>query len=90
MSYDGEVLASGEKDGSIRLFCLPGGQPLGRVESIPGNVTALEFTPDDLALVAGYDSGILAVYSLDTRQIISSVPGTYGSHHRLVDGAGQE
>jgi WD40 repeat protein len=58
------LLASGDADGKIKLWQLPGGTGVGHLDAHDGAVTYLDFSPDGRWLVAGYTDTSLLVWDL--------------------------
>jgi len=79
-ALSGSVLASGCRDGRIRLWRLPG---RGRIAQSEGNgsaVIVLSFRPDGAALVAGTRNGEILVMDPDTLEVRMRLAG----HSRRV------
>jgi WD40 repeat protein len=56
---DGRTLASGGYDRLVRLWRLPTGEPLGKLEGHTGDVTSLALSPDGRVLASGgYDHDV--------------------------------
>ena len=64
LSPDGYWLALGDKRGMLTVVHLPEGDIVTTGVPIPAQVTALAITRDQQVLIAGYDTGLLALYSL--------------------------
>ena len=85
-SPDGKILAIGDRDGTVRLWDLATGRPLGSsLSSRDGPVGAVAFSPDGRTLavgVEGYDSAdAVLLWDVRTRRRIDNVL-------RLPSGAG--
>lgn len=78
---NGDILASGHKFGSIKLWTLSNGTPLGSIpaHTRPANpVSALAFTPDGLTLVSGSYDRTIQVRDIRTGQLIHVLRGHTG------------
>jgi len=73
LSPDGFVLALGDKRGMLTVVYLPEGDIVTAGVPIPAQVTALAITRDQQVLIAGYDTGLLALYSLTRLATIRSL-----------------
>lgn len=53
ISPSGNLMASGARDGCVKVWALPGGRELASFQAHPGEVLALAFGPDDSILFTG-------------------------------------
>jgi WD40 repeat protein len=73
MSPDGTLLAFAGADAIIHLSHLPDGAPAPSIPALPGKITALAFTGAGRMLVAGFDTGTVAVFSVAGRNLLRTV-----------------
>jgi WD40 repeat protein len=73
LSPDGTLLAFAGADAVIHLCHLPDGIPAPAISALPGKITALAFAGDGRVLVAGLDTGTLAIYSCTGRHLLRTV-----------------
>ncbi len=73
LSPDGFMLALGDKRGMLTVVYLPEGDIMTAGVPIPAQVTALAITRDQQVLIAGYDTGLLALYSLGSLATLRSL-----------------
>ncbi|MFA5222586.1 MAG: hypothetical protein WC391_09930 [Methanoregula sp.] len=74
-SPDGELLAYTGADAVIHISHVPDGQPAPAISTLPGTITALAFAGDGRVLVAGFNTGTVAVFSCAGRHLLRSIPG---------------
>ncbi len=74
LSPDGELLAYAGADAVIHLCHLPDGLPAPAIHALPGTITALAFAGDGRVLVAGFDTGTVAIFSCAGRHLLQSTP----------------
>jgi len=68
---DGKTLASGSSDGTIILWDVETGQPIGQLLSVlSGSITTLAFSPDGKTLVSSGWAGTIILWDVKTRQAI--------------------
>jgi WD40 repeat protein len=79
LSPDGLLLALGRKDGSLCTVNLPSGTQAAALPKIPVKVTALAFTRDSGTLIAGYETGSIAIFSLADSRLIQGVSAHTGA-----------
>ena len=73
LSPDGTLLAFAGADAIIHLCLLPDGTQTPLIPALPGKITALAFAGDGRVLVAGLDTGTVAVYSVAGRHLLRTV-----------------
>ena len=71
----GGVLASGSKDGSIRLWNLATGQAIRTIGGKNLAVLSLAFTPDGKSLAAGNSNGTVGLWNAGNGQLIRRLSG---------------
>ncbi len=71
----GGVLASGSKDGSIRLWNLATGQAIRTIVGKNLAVLSLAFTPDGKSLAAGNSNGTVGLWNAGNGQLIRRLSG---------------
>jgi len=81
-SPERELLAFAGTDAIIHLCHLKDGTHAGTIPSLPGKVTALAFAGDSRVLVAGFDTGTVAIFSCAGRHLLKSIP----AHNDAVTG----
>ncbi|MDO9324854.1 MAG: WD40 repeat domain-containing protein [Methanoregula sp.] len=74
VSDDGTLLAFAGTDAVIHLCYLPEGTPAPSIPALPGKITALAFAGEGRVLVAGYDTGAVAIFSCAGRHLLRTVP----------------
>jgi WD40 repeat protein len=79
LSPDETLLATGNRDGILRIYHLPYGIPGRGLPDLPGKVTTLAFTADSCVLAAGYDTGTCALFSVPERSLIRTLPAHSGA-----------
>ncbi|WP_422930010.1 protein kinase domain-containing protein [Singulisphaera sp. PoT] len=67
-SPNGEVVATGGADRTVRFWDARDAEPLGEPIEHSGSVDSLAFSPDGKAVVSGLDGGSAQVWSLATRR----------------------
>ena len=73
LSPDGTLLAFAGADAIIHLCLLPDGTHSPAIPALPGKITALVFADDGRVLVAGLDTGTVAVFSVAGRHLLRTV-----------------
>jgi WD40 repeat protein len=84
LSPDGRTLALGRKDGSLCTVSLPSGSGRTDLPKIPETVTSLAFTGDSGTLIAGYETGCIAVFSCEESRLIRSMSTDTGAIRGIV------
>jgi len=79
LSPDGRLLVLGGKDGSLCTIRLPSGCHGATLPKIPVKVTTLAFTRDSEALLAGYETGTIGIFSLADSRLIRRFPAHAGA-----------
>ncbi|MFA4850262.1 MAG: PQQ-binding-like beta-propeller repeat protein [Methanoregula sp.] len=73
LSPDRTLLAFAGADAIIHFCYMPEGSPAPSIPALPGKITALAFAGDGRVLVAGLDTGTVAVYSVAGRHLLRTV-----------------
>ncbi len=73
LSSDGTLLAFAGADEIIHLCHLPDDTQAPAIPALPGKITALAFAGDGRVLVAGFDTGTVAVFSCAGRHLLRTV-----------------
>ncbi len=73
LSPDGTFAAFAGADAVIHLCHLPEGTPAPTIPSPPGKITALAFADDGRVLVAGLDTGTVAIFSCIGRNLMRTM-----------------
>jgi WD40 repeat protein len=73
ISPDGGLLAYAGAGAVIHLCYLPDGLPAHEIPALTGTITTLAFAGDGRMLVAGYDTGTVAVFSCAGRHLLRAV-----------------
>jgi COMPASS component SWD3 len=84
ISPDGQSLASGGDDKTIRLWNLKTGQLLRTITGHPDGIKSLVFSPDGKILVSSGDAGNVRVWNVQTGQLIRSLTGHAASVSSIV------
>jgi len=79
LSPDGRFLVLGGKDGSLCTISLPSGDHGATLPKIPAKVTSLAFARDSGTLLAGYETGSIAIFSLADSRLIRRFPAHTGA-----------
>ncbi|MDB9313020.1 WD40 repeat domain-containing protein [Spirulina sp. CS-785/01] len=79
---NGYILASGEQEGTIKLWNLRTGQLVAAFPGHQGKVRSLAFTPDGEYLLSGGEDRILKIWDPETQQRLTLLRGHTG---RIMD-----
>ncbi|MCC6615968.1 MAG: helix-turn-helix domain-containing protein [Anaerolineae bacterium] len=86
-SPDGTTIATGDSEGTIRLWDLTSDDPNASARVISGHdlqYNALAFSPDGLTLASGSWDGIVNLWDVDSGSLIETLPGRYERIYRLA------
>jgi len=79
-SPDGRCMASGSRDGTVRIWSLKSGLCLRIIEVPSDHVYSVAFSPDGSKVVSGADDGDIHVWSVKTGELLRHLKG----HCKLV------
>ncbi len=77
-SHDGQWLASGSADRSVRLWHLASGRELRSLRDHPQDVTAVAWSRDDQLLASGGNDGAIRLWETSTGRLISTIAAHEG------------
>lgn len=63
---DGQILATGRRDGRVQLWKLPGGEPLGAPLETHGTVTAIAFSTDGAVVAVANGTPLVQLWDVAT------------------------
>jgi WD40 repeat protein len=72
-SPDGGMLASGDRDGTIKLWDLDGKVDIGTLKSRGAAVNSLAFSPDGTKLASGNEDGTIKLWDVSRRTELATV-----------------
>lgn len=72
---DGQWLAAGSKEGTIRLYQMPEAKLVHVLSGVPYGARALAFSPDGLTLASGGEDAAVTLWQVATGQELFSLPG---------------
>lgn len=75
ISSDNSLLASGSLDNTLRLWKLPSGQELNKLEGHTGAINCLAMTPDNKLLISGSADGTLKLWDLPSGLLRKTLTG---------------
>ena len=78
-SRDGTTLASGSRDGTVKLWNVETQQDIGTFPHTSA-VTSISFSPDGTTLVSGLLDGTVKLWNVETQQDIGTLPHTSFTH----------
>ncbi|MFH2008014.1 MAG: protein kinase [bacterium] len=84
---DGQVVATGDLDGTIRLFEVPSGRAIGKIEGHVGRVRVVRFAPRDRWLASAGLDGEIRLWNPTTKRLHATLPGHEAGVYSLSFGA---
>ena len=75
ISPDGQILASGSVDNTIKLWSLSNGKPLRTLSGHSSKVRSLAISPDGQKIVSGSWDGTIKLWNLHTGQLLKTLSG---------------
>jgi WD40 repeat protein/tRNA A-37 threonylcarbamoyl transferase component Bud32 len=75
ISPDGQILASGSVDNTIKLWSLSNGKPLRTLSGHSSKVRSLAISPDGQKIVSGSWDGTIKLWNLQTGQLLKTLSG---------------
>jgi WD40 repeat protein len=77
-SWDSQTLASGSKDGALKLWSVSTGECLSALQENINWVKSLTFSPDNQLLASGHNDGTLKLWSVSTGECLKTLHGHTG------------
>src|SRR5438309_836730 len=77
-SPDGQLLATGAEDDTVRLWSVASGQSLAVLRGHKGRVLAVAFTPDGKALASAGRDGVVKLWDVASRKETATLSGSRG------------
>jgi WD40 repeat protein len=84
LSPDGQLLAFAGADSVIHICSMPNGTPAPAIPALPGKIKALAFASEGRLLVAGFDTGTVAVFSCAGRNLMRTMTPHTGAVTGIV------
>lgn len=78
-SPDGQIIAAGLRDNTIRLWSVASGEPLATLKGHTGSVTGLIYSPDGKTLVSGSEDNTVRLWDTKTGKVTQILKGHTGA-----------
>ena len=83
-SSDGELLATGSADRTVKLWKIMSGLEQGTLQGHSGEIRAVAFSPDGRTLASGSEDGTLKLWDVTTGQELISLDASRGGVHAVA------
>jgi WD40 repeat protein len=77
-SRDGQILANGSDDGTVKLWDVASWQELASMKAHEGTVYSISLSPDGRILASGGNDGVVKLWDITNRQEIATLKGENG------------
>jgi len=74
-SPDSTLVAGGDRDKTVKVWKIPGGETLLTLKDLPDRVTSVRFSPDGTLLAAGIADGTIAIFLVADGTLLKSWKG---------------